>query len=438
VSAAEDNAFCATVDSPGSLSDRSMIMRRIVSCAVSIVAAASLVAAVPRAASSSTLRQSLTSRDTDSWARHAQQLIAAGPATEARAGISVLRDADNALQLLSALGRERHPGSTAKWCDAAAQGVYGAGGLKDVYHGFQVADALNCGTPTLSSSSREMVTKGLYGTRLEGLYYGVLASLKIGSPPTDVIKRVTVLVESSGLVASSDLPSSTPTVENAYMAAELLALLAERAPEGSADRTDALKALRAVAALLPKSTDAALADATLLGPLLSTAASSAALLNSSNTALLPSSTLQASAAQLLAARHCGSDVTAAARLYAALRAVAALEDAPPVAQLSPTTASAAVLSRGGVSLSVTTVLGKPVPGLDSVRLTALRRAATATSATSAGAGAGNKTDDSSSSSSNVLMQGLVLESSGAGSSLWGVKGVPEGISPGRYEAEVLL
>jgi Oligosaccharyltransferase subunit Ribophorin II len=343
----------------------------------------------------------------------------------------VLRDADNALQLLHALGRERHPGSTAKWCDAAAQGVYGAGGLKDVYHGFQVADALNCGTPTLSSSSREMVTKGLYGTRLEGLYYGVLASLKTGSPPTDVIKRVTVLVESSGLVASSDLPSSTPTVENAYMAAELLALLAERAPERSADRTDALKALRAVAALLPKSTGAALADATLLGPLLSTAASSSALLNSSNTALLPASTLQASAAQLLAARHCGSDVTAAARLYAALRTVAGLEEAPSVAQLSPTAASAAVLSRGGVSVSVTTVLGKPVPGLDSVRLTALRRAATA------GAATGNKTDDSS-SSSNVLTQGLVLESSGTGSSLWGVKGVPEGISSGRYEAEVML
>jgi Oligosaccharyltransferase subunit Ribophorin II len=411
-------------------------MRRIVSCAACIVAA-SLVAAAPRAASSSTLRQSLTSRDTDSWARHAQQLIAAGPATEARAGSSVLRDADNALQLLAALDRERHPGSTAKWCDAAAQGVYGAGGLRDVYHGFQVADALNCGTPSLSSSSREMVTKGLYGTRLEGLYYSVLASLKIGSPPTDVIKRVTVLVESSGLVASSDLPSSSPTVDNAYMAAELLALLAERAPEGSTDRSDAVKALRAVAALLPKTADAALADATLLGPLLSTAASSSAVLNSSNAALLPASTLHASAAQLLAARHCGSDVTAAARLHAALRAVAALAEAPPVAQLRPAAASAAVLNRGGVSLSVTSVLGKPLPGLDSVKLTALRRAATATAATGGAGGCGNRTDDNSSSSSNVLSQGIVLENSGAGG-LWVLKGVPEGIPPGRYEAEVLL
>ncbi|KAG5188399.1 Oligosaccharyltransferase subunit Ribophorin II-domain-containing protein [Tribonema minus] len=390
-----------------------MVVRR---AATAVLLAAA--AAVPPAAFGSPVRinEHLTAADLDSWRKTAQDTLQAGP--ELRS----LSDADHALRILTNLdaGAEEFGHI---WCGAAAVGMHGGQGLSSIYHGIQVAEALGCGIPdSLSTVARDLVAQGLYGTKLEGLYYAALVSQKKGSPPLDLVKRVAVLVESSGLVAGDDTPDSLPTQDNAYPAAELLALLAELAPADSAARADAAHALANIASLLPSSAATAASDALLLHPLTSTPAAAAATapaLERGGAALL-----RAAAAQLLSLRRCGGDAAAAWRVHAALRALAARADAPLAVAFAPPSVSAGALRSGGggaaAGLSVRTLLGAEPSDVAGIVVRSLRPHGTK-------AGEEN------------LLGGPVVAAAAAasGTGVWTAKGL-ESVAPGRYIAEVSI
>lgn len=425
-------------------------------------------AAAPR------LTEHLIAADIDAWRQAATSVLAAGSSN----GWHSISDAHHAVRILqqhdSTASLHRWRGS---WCGTAATAMHGSQGLAAVYHSLSVAKALDCGTPaSLSTSAQDQMQAGLAGTALDGLYYGALVADTVGAhdafSPELLIRRVSVLVDARGAVASDDVPTAPLTSDNAYAAAELLALLADRVDAASTARRAASAALSHIAALAKADSAAGMSDATLLAPLLSTPAAAAAVC--STPPLIDATALRGAAVSLLSARRCGGDVVAAWRVSSALHALAGIDAAcraalpstaegnttatdaasegddtqppPPLPQpprsisFSPPSVTASALRSGGGSaaLSVTTVLGAD-PGGGEVAMAAGGAAVIAVTVRSVRKYGSKAVEGAAGLTDGALTAERVAAGAGggdaAGRGLWRVRGLGA-LPPGRYITEV--